>query len=319
MLTFVIRRILISVPVLLAATLLIHLCLVLSGNPLDDLLQRNPRPSPQVIAQESHLLHYDKGFFERYLIWLKGLFTGTFGVSTRQLDIGSALGRALEVTLRMVIGAMILAVIFAVLAGVVSAIKQYTPTDYSVTFAGFLFLSMPAFWFAALLKTLGVLSNEHLGTKIDTIGENTPNVSSIGDSLSHAILPIISLALISFASWSRFQRASMLEVLSSDYVRLARAKGLSRGRVLVRHALRTALIALTTVVAIDVGAIFGGAVVTESVFAWNGMGSLLTDAVRARDVNVVLAWLLVSGLFVIVANLVADVLYAALDPRIRYS
>ena len=128
----------------------------------------------------------------------------------------------------------------------------------------------------------------------------------------------MALALISFAAWSRYQRATMLDVLGSDYMRLARAKGLSRTRVMIRHALRNALIPLVTVVAIDIGAVFGGAVITERVFSWHGMGALLVDAVGANDVNVLLAWLMVTSVFVVVFNLIADVLYAVLDPRIRY-
>ena len=132
------------------------------------------------------------------------------------------------------------------------------------------------------------------------------------------VLPTISLALISYAAWSRFQRASMLEVLNSDYVRLARAKGLSRRRVMVKHALRTALIPLTTVTALDLAAIIGGAVVTETVFEWRGMGDLLLNSIRTDDVYAVMAWLLVTAIVVILFNLIADLLYAVLDPRIRY-
>jgi peptide/nickel transport system permease protein len=125
--------------------------------------------------------------------------------------------------------------------------------------------------------------------------------------------------MTSFAAWSRFQRASMLDVLNSDYIRLARAKGLSKRRVMIRHALRTALIPLATVVAIDFAGILSGAIITETVFQWQGLGQLLLGAIQARDVYVVLAWLLFSAFLVIVANLIADLLYAVLDPRIRYA
>ena len=133
------------------------------------------------------------------------------------------------------------------------------------------------------------------------------------------MLPTISLALISYAAWSRYQRASMLEVMNSDYVRLARAKGLSRRRVMVKHALRNALIPLTTVTALDLASIISGAVVTETVFQWRGMGDLLLNAIRTDDVYVVMAWLLVTATVVILFNLLADLLYAVLDPRIRYA
>jgi peptide/nickel transport system permease protein len=330
MLAFVIRRIAVSVPVLLVATFFIHVCMVFAGNPLADLEHKNPAPSPETIAAIKHQLHYDENFLARWWDWLTGLLSGTFGQhvpipGVPQDPIGHELTTRLGVTMNMIIGAMLLAVILAIVAGVVSATRQYTLTDYSVTFAGFLFLSIPAFWFAALLKTLAVKINDAAGSNVfDTLGDSSPALSGgwwahTSDRLSHLILPVISLALISFASWSRYQRASMLDVLNSDYMRLARAKGLSRRRVMIRHGLRNALIPLTTVVAIDVGAIFGGAVITEQVFAWHGMGELFINAVKARDVNVVMAWLLVSGVFVIAFNLLADILYASLDPRIRYA
>jgi peptide/nickel transport system permease protein len=132
------------------------------------------------------------------------------------------------------------------------------------------------------------------------------------------VLPTLSLMLISYASWSRYQRGSMLEVLNSDYVRLARAKGLRNRQVMVRHALRTALIPLTTVTALDIGGIIGGAVITETVYEWRGLGRMLVESVRGRDVYSVLAWLLFAGFVVIVFNIIADLLYAVLDPRIRY-
>jgi peptide/nickel transport system permease protein len=134
------------------------------------------------------------------------------------------------------------------------------------------------------------------------------------------VLPTISLALLSFAAWSRFQRAAMLDVLSSDYMRLARAKGLTYRRAVVKHGLRNALIPLTTVVALGIGSLFGGAIITEQVFVWNGMGRyLLEDGIHDNDINVVLGWLLVSAVFVVLFNLIADILYAVLDPRIRLS
>jgi peptide/nickel transport system permease protein len=132
------------------------------------------------------------------------------------------------------------------------------------------------------------------------------------------ILPTISLALITFASWSRFQRSSMLEVLGSDYIRLARAKGLRWRKVLTKHALRTALIPLTTVSALDFAGILGGAVITETIFGWAGMGQYLIDSINTDDVYAVMAWLLVAGTIVIVINLIADLLYGVLDPRIRH-
>jgi peptide/nickel transport system permease protein len=142
---------------------------------------------------------------------------------------------------------------------------------------------------------------------------------TITDIAGHMILPVIVLGLVGYAAWSRFTRASMLEVLNSDYVRLARSKGLSPRTVLVKHALRTALIPLTTVTALDIAALLGGAIVTETVFQWNGMGRLFVFAVTNTDFNIMLGWLLIAAVMVILFNLIADVLYGVLDPRIRHA
>jgi peptide/nickel transport system permease protein len=217
-----------------------------------------------------------------------------------------------------------LAALIAVVVGVVSAVKQYSFTDYSFTFTGFLFLSLPTFWFAVLLKQVGISINRHAGhTVFYTINDQTVGLSGgwlvhAKDLAEHMILPTIVLAMVSFAAWSRFNRASMLEVLNSDYIRLARSKGISRYRVMVRHALRTALIPLVTVMALDLATILSGAVITETVFQWHGMGDFLLTSIRAKDTYAVLGWLIVIAFIVVIFNLIADLLYAVLDPRIRY-
>jgi peptide/nickel transport system permease protein len=182
---------------------------------------------------------------------------------------------------------------------------------------------MPSFWFAILLKEAGISFNNAVGKQVlFTIGDSSVYVeggawAAVTDIAGHMILPTISLALLSFAAWSRFQRAAMLEVLNSDYVRLASAKGLRRTTVMTRHALRTALIPLVTVTALDLGVIISGAIVTETVYQWRGAGSFLLESVAQDDVYAVAGWMLIATTFVILFNLAADLLYAVLDPRIR--
>ncbi len=326
MLAYAVRRVLVSVPILVAATFIVFMIATLAGNPLSELRTRNPPPPPRVFELERQRLHLDEPLLERYWIWLTGLFRGDFGPSVQStLQIGPELFDRYVVTFRLIALAMLVALVLAVIVGVISAVKQYSGTDYSFTFAGFLFLSMPSFWFAILLKEAGISFNNTVGSQVlFTIGDSSVFVeggvwAEITDILGHMILPTISLALLSFAAWSRFQRASMLEVLGSDYVRLARAKGLRQSKVMTRHALRTALIPLTTVTALDLGAIISGAVITETVFQWRGAGSFLLESIERDDVYATTGWLLVSATFIILFNLVADLLYAVLDPRIRYA
>ena len=326
MLAYSIRRIAVSIPILVVSSFVVFVMVASTGNPVDDLRARNPPPPEAVIKATEHRLWLDQGLFERYWHWIKGLVLhGQFGPSVNStLNIRSEIVNRLGVTLRLIFAAMVLALILAVVVGVVSAVKQYTAVDYSATFFGFLFLAMPSFWLALLLKQAGIWANDKMGTRVFyTIGDKSVTGVSGGwntftDIAGHMILPTISLALISFAAWSRFQRGSMLEVLNSDYVRLARAKGLSSRRVMVKHALRTALIPLATVTALDLAGIIGGAVITETVFQWHGMGDFLLQSIRQRDVFAVEAWLLVFAVVVILFNLIADLLYAVLDPRIRY-
>jgi peptide/nickel transport system permease protein len=325
MLSFIVRRLLIAVPLVVASSVLVFLLVANSGDPLADLKGRQPPVPQQVIEAREKLIGLDKPLPQRYWNWLTNFVQGDMGVTIRGQEVQPLLWQRMQITLRMVVLASVVAVILAIGAGVLSAVKQYTVTDYTFTFAGFLFLSMPVFWLAALLKEYGAIRlNKLFGQQvIYTVGPESPNLTGslghrLADYAGHLVLPTIALALISFAAWSRYQRATMLDVLGADYIRLARAKGLSRSRVMVRHALRNALIPLVTVVAIDTGAILSGAIVTERVFAWQGMGSLLVQGVETSDPNLLLAWLMVTAVLVVLFNLIADVLYAVLDPRIRY-
>jgi peptide/nickel transport system permease protein len=325
MLGFIVRRLLIAIPLVLLASVLVFLLVANSGDPLADLKGRNPPVPPQVIQAREHQLLLDQPIPQRYWHWLTHFVRGDMGKSIHGVEVRPLLFQRMRITLRMVILASIIAIVLAIGAGVLSAVKQYTPTDYTFTFLGFLFLSMPVFWLAALLKEYGAIRLNKLFGKqvVFTVGAETPNLTGslghrIADYAGHLLLPTIALALISFAAWSRYQRATMLDVLGADYIRLARAKGLSRRRVMVRHALRNALIPLVTVVAIDTGAIFGGAIITERVFAWQGMGALLVQGAETSDPNILMAWLMVTSFLVVLFNLIADVLYAVLDPRIRY-
>lgn len=327
---YALRRFLASIPVVLASTFVVFLMVTYSGDPLEDFKGQQLRQNnnPAIIAErvraEEQFLRLDRPVLERYGLWLKGVVTGDFGPSRSTPDIGAELASRLAVTARLLALALLLAVVLALVVGVVSAVRRSGVTDHLLTTVSVVFLSLPVFWFAVLLKDyLAVDLNTALGRRLlFTMGESTPNLTGgfwthVGDALGHLLLPTLVLALTVYPPWSRFQRTSMVEVLDSDYVRLARAKGLPRRRVLTHHALRTALIPLTTVVAVDFAGLIGSTVITERIFTWQGMGTMLLDAINERDVYVVLAWLLVVAIAVVVLNLLADLLYAVLDPRIR--
>jgi peptide/nickel transport system permease protein len=324
---FTIRRILASVLVLLVSSFLVFALCAVSFDPLSKYYNLNPRPPESFFNNLRDQLGLNDNFFVRYWNWLSGVVTGDFGTTVNGTPVAHQLGTRLWVTGRMIIGAIVIAVILAIVVGVIGAVRQYKPSDYAFTFIAYILIALPTFWFAALLKEFvagGI--NDLFGSQVlYTIGEETPGLSLYAsgwelwsDRLGHLVLPTVSLALLTFAAWSRFQRSATLDVLGADYMRLARAKGLTYRRTVVKHGLRNALIPLTTVVALGIGTLFGGAIITERVFVWHGMGEyLLLDGIGNNDINVVLGWLLVSAFFVVVFNLVADILYAVLDPRIR--
>jgi len=325
---FTLRRLLSSAVVLFASSMLVFALCVASFDPLSAYRQRQPPPEPAFFDNLSEQLGLNDPFFVRYFSWLGGVVTGDFGNSNAGTAVGPVLIERLGITARMVVAAMVLAVLLAIVVGVLTAVRQYKPEDYIITFITYVLIALPTFWFAALLKEfVAIQFNDLVGQRIlFTLGEQSPAIELTGttsdifwDRLGHLVLPTISLAMLSFAAWSRFQRASMLDVLGSDYMRLARAKGLPYRRALVRHGLRNALVPLTTVVALGVGAIMGGAVITETVFVWHGMGEYLIMSINADDLNPVLGWMIVAAFFVIAFNLIADLLYAVLDPRIRLS
>jgi peptide/nickel transport system permease protein len=324
MLIYIARRLLISVPILLLSSVLVFLMVAGSGDPLAELKGRNPPVPPQVIEAREKRLGLDQPLPTRYVTWAGNFVRGDMGQTLQGLEVRSQLGRRMLVTLRMVLLAIVLAVLLAVGSGGLSALRQYSLADYALTLAGFVFLSMPVFWVAGLLKEFGAIRlNQLIGRKwVYVVGDQSPNLAGplghrLADYAGHLLLPTAAIVLSVYAGWSRFQRDAMLEVLSSDHLRLARAKGLPRWRVTTFHALRNALAPLVTVVAIDAAGIFGGVFVVEQVFSWHGLGELFVQGLLASDLNVVLACLTVTSIIVVVFNLMADILYAVLDPRIR--
>ena len=329
--SYLIRRFVAGVVVLVVLSFLMFLLVALAGDPLAS-LRANPHVTPATVRALQVQLHLNEPLLTRYWGWLTGILHGNFGNSANGQPVSSLLSHALLVTLRLVIPAVILSIAAAVVIGVISAIRQYKPEDHIATALSYVFFSTPVFVLALLLKDFFAVDlNKAAGkTLLYTVGPSTPGFTGNAwqvflNGFQHEVLPVVTLVLITIATWSRYQRASMLDVLNADYIKLARAKGLNPRRVLFVHALRNALIPVTTVVAIDFAALVGGAVVTEIVFGWNGMGILLYNSLTGAfgglspDVNTVQGWLLITAVAVIAFNIVADLCYALLDPRIRYA
>jgi peptide/nickel transport system permease protein len=309
-----------SIPVLIAASFLVFFGMSLVTDPLSQ-LRLIPNLSQDTLQNIIDRKHLDDPIVIQYAFWVKDMVFDQFG-STAVGDnpIWPDLRRAIGNTLQLVLISELIAVVLAVILGVFSAKKQYSFFDYATTTVSFFGFSVPIFWFALILQALATTFFVKTGIRLFyTFGQSslTP-ANPFLDRVQHMVLPIVTLAYVNVATYSRYQRASMLEVLHSDYIRTARAKGLSERTVTMKHALRNALIPIVTVAALNFGAVLGGAVITETIFAWPGMGKFFIDSLIRGEIYTLMAWLMVTAVAVIGANLVADIIYGWLDPRIRY-
>ncbi|WP_186763145.1 ABC transporter permease [Lentzea tibetensis] len=327
---YILRRLLISIPILLIGSFLCYVLVATAGNPLAE-MRAKPGVTEAQVQQVANELGLNRPVLVRYWDWLTNFVQGDWGTSVAlgqaRAEVQPAIMDALWTTGRLVLGAELLALTLGVAVGVLAAVKQYSIFDYLATSTAFLMFSMPIFCVAVIIKNYGIQFNnvlESIGLQrwLTTAGPREGGFSgSIGDAIfkytGTFLLPTVSLMLISFAAYSRFERASMLEIMHSDFVRTARAKGISQSRVIFRHAFRNALIPVATLFSLNFGAVFAGAIITETVFGWVGMGTRLVEAVRNFDPSMLMGWLAVTATMVVLFNLVADIVYGILDPRIR--
>ena len=322
MLNYIVRRILYSVPVMVLASFVIFVSVRLTFDPT---VKFRLLRDQGAFIRAKKLYGLDKPIPVQWAKWAKSVLTGDWGVSTRTGDrVWTMVSKALGYTVQLVVWGILLALIIAVAIGVFSALRQYSIGDYLFTGLSYIGIAMPPFWFGLILiQIFGVLLKEklHLDSPVFYfIGLHGTGKKGINlDYLRHLVLPVMTLTVQLIAEWSRFQRSSMLDVIQSDFIRTARAKGVPRRQVVFKHAFRNALIPLVTDVATQSGLLFGGLVITEFLFSIPGMGRLFLDALQAGDVYVVVAYMVVAGLFVIMFNLLADIAYAWLDPRVRLS
>lgn len=318
------RRALQAVPLLLGiATLTFALLHLAPGDPTAAYF--NPNVPAEVVETMRRNLGLDEPLHVQWLKWLGAFMTGDFGYSFSQhRPVAAALGDALPNTL--LLGGVSLLLIFALgcAAGVVQAVRQYSLLDSSLTAATLFIYSMPGFWLALMLILLVSAPWMPDALRLPISGMTSIGHASMGtwerlvDLARHLVLPSVALGLASAAGVARYARGSMLDVVGQDYIRTARAKGLSRGRVILRHALRNALLPVISLLGLYLPLLFGGSVVIEVVFSWPGMGRLLYNGILARDYPLVMAATFLFGVLVVAGNLVADLLYAAVDPRVRY-
>jgi peptide/nickel transport system permease protein len=321
--TYTLRRILYSIPVLVATSFLIFTFVSVSGDPLAK-IRANPNITGERLHAIEHSKRLDRPVIVRYGYWVRDAVTNQFGTTLfGNRRIWPDLERVMGHTLQFVLSAIIISVLAGIAIGVYSALRQYSLFDHAATTLSFVGFALPVFWLALMLQVVVVQIYLRWNVRLFyTSGLSSVDPGSgfhwLLDRVQHLALPVIALSVLSIATHSRYMRAAMLEVLNSDYVRTARAKGLVEPRVIMKHAFRNALIPMVTIVALDFGGLFAGAIVTETIFTLDGMGFYFINALQASDPYPVMAWLMIVATMVIVFNLIADLTYGIVDPRIRY-
>ena len=320
MTAFVVRRILQIPPMLLMISLLLFLLMnAAPGGPEEIIIGDLERYSPAIADHIREQFALDQPIHMRFLSWLGNAVRGDLGVSTTQaggVPVAELIYERLGATLQLTLAAFILSAVVAIPLGVLSAIRRYSLLDQVSTVTAFVGICFPSFWLGIMLMLI-------FGIFLDLLPlSGIAGAGLRGDILSrlhHAILPTFTLAFVRIGRILRYTRSSMLEVIQEDYIRTARAKGLSERVVHYKHALRNALISVVTILGLGIPGLFGGSVMIEMVFAWPGMGRLAVSSIQRRDYMVVMGVQLLITLVVLVANFLVDVLYAFIDPRISYS
>ncbi|MGH3719467.1 MAG: ABC transporter permease [Pseudonocardiaceae bacterium] len=312
---FIARRLLQSVVVVLLVTVIVFILLhLLPGGPAR--AQLGPRATPVAIANFNHQMGYDRPIPIQYRNWLAQLVTGDLGFSTKfNQSVVSLIGERLPKTLVLAVISTVFALVVAIPLGMLQAVRRNHAADYAITFWAFVFYATPPFF-------LGVVLIVVFSVYLPILPAEAPQSSSLGVILSQPaglILPVVTLALLTIAQFSRYIRSSVIDSLTEDYVRTARAKGVDERTVLIRHVLRNSLIPVATLLGLSLPTIFSGALITEAVFNYPGMGQLFWTAAQTQDYPIMLGVTVLVGLATVIGSLLADLAYAVLDPRVRFA
>lgn len=308
---YIMQRLLMLIPILLGVTMLVFSLMHISGDPI--LLIYGTNLDQEIIAEKRHELGLDQPIYRQYLNWVGRAVRGNLGLSIRTHDyVWNMIRDRIKATLELTIIALVITLLVSIPAGMISAVRRYTLFDQLARFFALFWVSMPYFWLGLVLMLIFGINLQWL-----PISGRGGFILS-GEGLRSLILPSLTLGLPPAALFMRVIRSNMLEVINEDYVRTARSKGLIEYKVIIKHAFRNALLSVLTLLGLRIPWLFGGAVITETVFAWPGMGRLLVDAIMKRDYPVVQGIVLLIAILVVIFNIIVDLLYAYLDPRIRF-
>jgi peptide/nickel transport system permease protein len=317
MLSYFIRRLLINIPLLLGITLVVFiLASLMPGDAVLAMISSDTPVTDDMIKMRQGELGLDLPLHEQYLRWMGNIFQGNLGYSFVSAEsVSKMIVSRIPATLELMGVSLSISIILGLTLGTISALKQYSWMDYGFTIFGFIGISIPDFFLGMVLVFVFALKLKWFPTSgFITAGEEF----SLVDNLRHVFLPALALALVRTAVFMRYTRASVLEVLGNDYIRTARAKGLLQNVIILRHVMRNALIPVITIIGINLGVLFAGSVIIETIFQWPGIGMMFINAVTGRDSPVIMGYVLLTSMIVLASNLLTDLAYSLVDPRIRY-
>lgn len=316
---YLLRRVLQMIPILLGVTVITFIIVNASGSPFQSLMF-DPRIRPEDLARLEKAYGLDKPLVERYFVWLKALLQGDLGVSLQNhQDVSKRIMDVLPNTLKLTLISLVMAFLIALPIGIIAAVKRGGIFDRLANVFSVASFAVPSVWLALMLIILFAVKFREWGLPSLPVGgmEDLRSGGGFWDRAEHLVLPVTALIIPQIGEWVNYIRSSMLEILHQDYVRTAKAKGLNSRSVMLTHAFRNALLPIVTLVGLSIPGIFGGALIVENVFAYNGMGRLTIDAISDKDYPLIMGTTLIYAVLVIIGNLTADILYTVVDPRIR--
>lgn len=319
MFKYAIKRMLNTIPILFGISIIVFILINCQpGNPYSNMV--DPSVTDEVKEQMLRQIGYYDPLPIKYVKWVSRAVTGDLGYSIAYKEpVISVIGSRVGNTLILGTAALFLSVLIAIPIGMISSVKRYSIFDYVTTVLTFIGLSIPAFFFGMLLIKFFAVDLKILPVSgMVTVGKNYVGINHIIDIVNHMILPVIVLALINTASFMRYTRSSMIDIIGQDYIRTARAKGVSSYGIVLKHAFKNALIPIITIISLELPALFSGALLTETIFVWPGIGRLNFEAVTNRDYSLIMGLVMIFAIVTLLSNLIADILYAAVDPRIKY-
>jgi len=337
--TYIIRRILQAIPLLIVISMIVFGLISLApGGPMSA-FEENPNLTPQDLARLEEQLGLNKPIHERYIEWAGRLLRGDWGYSqTTKRPVLDEIGSRLPNTLQLMLISFVVTLMIAIPIGIISALHQYSVFDHVATFLAFVGQAIPIFWFGLILIIVfNVILKNPVSPSTGFAWSNLVGCNdcaplmpgggmapygvaepTLAQRLQHLVLPVTMLALFSTGKYTRYMRGQMLEVIHLDFVRTARAKGLRERKVINRHAVKNAITPVITIIALDLPLLFGGALFTETIFSWPGMGRLFYRSAQRVDYPVLMGIVMINAILIILFNLIADLVYAYLDPRVRY-